>query len=179
MAVNGKKKGNRAERVLANWWQNWSGLEFSRVPQSGGLRWQKKDDISGDIICTSERESRRFPFSIESKSYNDLRFEHYILGLTKVKIKDFWDQCSTDAIRSGKYPILFMRYNNMRSSTWFVMMRFEEFKLLDSKAFEFPYFKVKTKDEILVIMNSEDLGNTDYKTFIKKIKIKRNGEKRN
>lgn len=178
MAINGKKKGNRAERALANWWQEWSGLEFSRVPQSGGLRWKKTDDISGDIIPTDKKGTRRFPFSIESKSYNDLRFEHIVLGLSKVKIQEFWKQAKDDAIRGEKYPILFLRYNNMKSNTWFVMLRYEEFKYMDKDLFEFPYFDIRQNGERVIIMNSNDLLKTDYQNFIKKLKIKRNGEKR-
>lgn len=177
MAINGKKKGNKAERALANWWQDWSGLEFSRVPQSGGLRWQKKDDICGDIICTEERQSRRFPFSIESKSYSDLKFESLILGLKSNKVRDFWIQAKTDANRSNKFPILFVRYNNMKAATWFTFIRFEEFKYLEKSKFNYPYFEVRDGEEHLIIMNSDDLKANDYKIFIKKVKIKRNGEK--
>ena len=179
MAINGKKKGNKAERALCKWWTEWSGLEFSRVPQSGGLRWQKKDDIVGDIIITDERQSRRFPFSIESKSYSDLRFEHIVLGLSKVKVLEFWKQAKEDAIRSEKFPILFMRYNNMKANTWFVMLRYEEFKFnSDIDQIEYPYFDLYIEKERVIIMNSNDLLKADYQNFIKKLKIKRNGEKR-
>ena len=178
MAVNGKAKGNKGERDLAKWWKDWSGLEFSRVPQSGGLRWQKTDDISGDIIPTDKKGTRRFPFSIESKSYRDLRFEHIILGNTKVKILEFWAQAKADGLRGNKYPILFFRYNGMKKYTWFLMIRYEEFKYLDKKLFEFPYFDLTTNGERVIIMNSTDALKTDYHKFIKSIKIKRNGEKR-
>ena len=179
MAINGKRKGNKSERELAKWWQGWSGIEFSRVPQSGGLRWQKTDDIAGDIIPTDKKGTRRFPFSIESKSYKDLRFEHIILGNKNVKILEFWEQAKSDALRSIKYPILFLRYNGMKKSTWFVMLRYEEFKFNSNiDKIEYPYFDLYIEKERVIIMNSNDLLKTDYQTFIKKLKIKRNGEKR-
>lgn len=178
MGVNGKKKGNKGELALTKWWTQWSGFEFSRVPQSGGLRWQKQDDICGDIIITDERQSRRFPFSIESKSYKDINFEQMILGQKKNMVMGFWEQCKTDAERSKKYPILFMRYNGMKANTWFTVLRYEEFKYVDKKLIDNPYFDIKGKDERIIIINSSDLIKTDYHKFIKQLKIKRNGEKR-
>lgn len=180
MAINRKKKGSKAERALCKWWETWSGLEFNRVPASGGLRWQKTDNISGDIICTSERESRRFPFSVESKAYNDIRFEHYVIGNKKSKVREFWDQSKSDALRSNKYPILFMRYNGMKANTWMVMIRQQEYNLLniDFSLLDYPIIKISSKEDELVIINSNDLLKTNYKEFIKLIKIKRNGEKR-
>lgn len=174
--ANGKTKGSKNEREVSKWWQEWSGMEFSRVPASGGLRWQKKDDISGDIICTDPRQSRRFPFSIEAKFYKDINFEHLILGNKKQKIIDFWGQAVEDGIRANRLPLLFMRYNGMPKQTWFVAMEPRVFKVMLSKVKEmnYGYFEVTTDEGIqFVIINSNDLLTTDYKDFsltIKKLK---------
>lgn len=178
MAVNGKRKGNKNERNLCKWWTNWSGLEFSRVPASGGLRWQKKDDISGDVICTDTRHSRRFPFSIEAKAYKDIRFEHLVLGNKNVKLIEFWEQAKEDARRSKKVPILFMRYNGMPSSTWFTIIPLNVYKQFKLKmgVTKYPVIKITLQDEEIVLMNSEDLSNVDYKEFIISIKkLNKNG----
>lgn len=177
--ANGKKKGNRNERDLAKWWKNWTGLEFSRVPASGGLRWQKKDDICGDIICTDPRKSRRFPFSIETKFYKDINFEHLILGNKSAKIWEFWKQAKEDGERSGRVPILFMRYNNMPKDTWFTVVELKVFNIIlkNSKSgLNHTYFIIEGKENRVACLNSNSLSAIDYKKLIKDIKIaKRNG----
>jgi hypothetical protein len=179
MAVNGKKKGSKNERNLCKWWQSWSGIEFTRVPASGGLRWGKTSNTTGDLIVADERASRRFPFSIEAKSYNDIRFEHLILGNKKIKVIEFWEQCKEDAVRGNKIPILFMRYNNMAASTWFVIISEDIYKIWvkNKGKNSFPLAKLILPEESLVLMNSNDITSVDYKEFIKQIKIyNRNGK---
>lgn len=167
---NSRAKGSKNERELSKWWQKWSGLEFSRVPASGGLRWQKKDDITGDLICTDPRRSRRFPFSIETKFYKDINFEHLILGNKKQKIIEFWEQAKEDGARANRIPILFMRYNMMPKATWFVAMETRVFKELykqrgGTDKFEYAFFVVRTPEQEFTIINSNDLLSTDYKKF--------------
>ena len=74
MAVNSKSKGGRFERAISKWFTNWTGYEFNRVPASGGLRWKNAENITSDVACTDSKNSRKFRFSIESKSYQDLNF---------------------------------------------------------------------------------------------------------
>lgn len=178
MAVNGKKKGSKNERNLSKWWQNWSGLEFGRVPASGGLRWKKTENITGDIIVTDERASRRFPFSIEAKSYNDIRFEHLILGNKKVKVLEFWQQSKDDAERGKKIPILFMRYNGMAASTWFIVINFRTYKTWRKLGGvnKFPLAYIEMENEAIVLMNSNDFNNVNYNEFIKQLKITNRNE---
>lgn len=116
---NSKNKGNRAERDVAKWWEQFTGYEFGRVPASGGLRWKKTDNITSDVICTDDKHSRRFPFSIEVKFYKDINFEHILLGNKKCKIREFWEQAKSDADRGNKLPILMMRYNGMPKDQYF------------------------------------------------------------
>lgn len=52
--INSKKKGNRLELAVTQFMKEWTGYEFSRVPQSGGLRWQNRTSIAGDVICTDK-----------------------------------------------------------------------------------------------------------------------------
>lgn len=111
MRKNSRNKGSRFERSVAKAWESWTGYKFSRTPGSGG--WAKAKDAVGDLVCTDEKHSRRFPFSIECKSYQDIKFEHLLLGNKTCKIHDFWDQASRDANKINKLPILIMRYNSM------------------------------------------------------------------
>ena len=178
MATNGKKKGNKAERELAKWWQQWTSFEFTRVPASGGLRWKTMvNTTTSDLICANDRHNRRFQFSIESKSYKDINFEHLILGNKKAKIREFWDQTNNDAERSSKVPILFMRYNNMAKNTWFVIIPYYVYDLFFPNLITWDYnrFHVTGKDN-LVILNSNDLLKIDYmKLHLKLKKFRKNG----
>ena len=78
--VNSKQKGSRFERSICKFFQDWTGYEFSRVPASGGLRWKKTDNITSDITCSDPKHSRRFSLSVECKSYQEIKFEHLLLG---------------------------------------------------------------------------------------------------
>lgn len=120
--INSRTKGNKFERDVAKWFQKWTGYEFGRVPSSGGLRWKKTDNITGDITCTDDKHSRRFPYSIECKFYNELKFEHILLGNKSCKIMGFWEQCKSDAARANKVPMLIMRYNQMPKEEYFIML---------------------------------------------------------
>ena len=178
--ANSRQKGSKNERELCKWFTDWTkGLEFQRVPASGGLRWKKTDDITGDIICSERGSNRKFPFTVEAKFYKDINFEHLILGNKKIKILEFWEQAKEDSIRAQrrKAPMLFMRYNGMPKRVWFVVMEPKTFDEIDHTKGKHTHFKIQLETgEELYIMNSNDLLNTDYKTFAKYIKSKlRNG----
>lgn len=178
--ANGKKKGNKAERDLCKWFQQWTGMEFTRIPASGGLRWKGlANATTGDLICAHKTHGRRFQFSVESKSYKDINFEHLILGNKKAKIREFWNQAIEDAKRGDKVPILFMRYNGMTKNTFFVMLPQYVFNLLFPTliTFDYTYFKViDPKGDNTVIVNSNDLLKFDYLTLHKNLKkLRRNG----
>lgn len=120
--VNSKKKGSKWERDVCKFMKEWTGYEFSRTPASGGLRWHKKDDIVSDVICTDEKHGHRFPGAIECKFYQEIKFEHVLLGNDSCKIMEFWNQATRDAERAKKLPLLIMRYNNMPKGEAFLMI---------------------------------------------------------
>lgn len=179
--ANSKKKGSKNERDVCKFWKEWSGLSFTRVPASGGLRWKKTDNITGDIICDDERKSRRFPFSIEAKFYKDINFEHMILGNKKQKFIEFWEQAKEDAERGNKLPILFARYNGMPKMVWFVAIPISIWEILQKMKFKAQgtFFIVSTPDDDFIIMNSSELLQIDFKTFsINCKKLNRNAKNR-
>jgi len=120
--MNSKKKGNRNERKTAKLFETWTGYPFERVPSSGGLRWAKKSDTVGDIICTDEHHSRYFTFSIECKAHAEINFSELLLPNKGVKILEFWSQACEDATRANRIPILLMRFNGMPSDFYFVVL---------------------------------------------------------
>lgn len=160
MAINSKKKGNRNERLGTKLWSKWTGWEFSRVPASGGLRWKKTDDITGDIICT-EKGVYNFKFSIEMKFHKDIEFNYLLLGKKKNPVMKFWEQCKKDASRADKIPILFMRYNGMPKDTYFVVISHETFKKI-SKLIKFSNGYLRYGKQF-IIFNSVDLFRSSFK----------------
>jgi Holliday junction resolvase len=73
--INSKAKGSKNERYAAKALEEWVGFPFTRVPQSGGLRWQGGQNITGDIIPEDMYKLQDFPFSVEVKARKELDFE--------------------------------------------------------------------------------------------------------
>ena len=167
--VNSRSKGRRGEVKAKEVLQKWTGMEFHRVPASGGLRWKKTDNITGDLICG--HPTHRFDFSIEVKNYREINFEHLLMPQVKSIItNEFWPQCLKDADRGKKIPLLMMRYDGIRPGDFFfLVMRYLDFKFfkkyLDTTL---PYFKYGK----LVILNSNILFETDYDECIKPLSEK-------
>ncbi len=163
MAKNSKQKGNKFERTVCKFWEKWTGYEFQRVPQSGGLRWKNASDITSDVICTDKKHSKRFPFSVECKSYQDIRFEHILLEHKSCKIIEFWEQTKRDAKRGGKIPTLFMRYNSMPKDEMFVIFNISSL-VGHTLNFKKPTMTIalKTGEVIYVCMASDILANLTY-----------------
>ena len=169
--TNSKDKGSRNERSVAKLFNIWTGYNFARTPQSGGLRWHKKDTI-GDIVCTDEIHSRKFPFSIECKFHADVEFS-YLLDNTVSKkankVTLFWEQAKNDAERAGKEPLLFIRRNMMKADTHFVVMNQKLYNSITSEMdikFEpsLGIIKYKAKDLNLVFLSSVDFFKLPYTT---------------
>ncbi len=118
--ANSKKKGNRFERVVAKFFTEWSGFNFGRTPGSGSFH--NNRDLGSDLICNDDKHKNRCCISIECKNYQDIRFEHVLLGNKRCKIFDFWKQASKDAKRTKKFPILCMRYNSMHKGEFFFVI---------------------------------------------------------
>ena len=173
--INSKNKGSRFERQVCKFFTKWTGYEFSRVPASGGLRWKKTDNITADITCTDDKHSRRFLFSVECKSYNDIRFEHILLGNKSCKILSFWEQANNDANRSGKIPLLVMKYNNMPKDEAFVVVQKDLFNKVIvplSNKFKKPVMAISmNKDNVFMILMLSDLMSIDYNIFHKNTKM--------
>lgn len=175
--INSKNKGAKNEREVCKVLQEWSGYEFSRVPQSGGLRWKKTDNITGDVICSDPKGAYRFNLSIEAKFHNDFRFEHILLPNSKVKILSFWEQAVEDSNRADREPMVWMRYNGMKKGIWFIIIRKKLFdKTKNLMEISSGYFDLILKDKELTILMSTDLTTCTYKKFIRAVKNLRKNE---
>jgi len=109
--INSRSKGRRGEAKACDFFHEWSGMKFVRVPASGGLRWKNTTNTTGDIIA--DEPNYVFPFSVEVKNMAEINFQHLIYDV-KSDIKKFWSQALSDAKRGKKVPILLMRQNGKR-----------------------------------------------------------------
>lgn len=168
--MNSKNKGNRFERKIGTWFTKWTGYKFERNRLGSGA-WHTNKDAGSDITCTDPKHAHRCKLSIECKSYKDIKFEHVLLGNKGCDILKFWDQASKDAKRTGKYPILCMRYNSMPREDFFFVVN------NDLGNFILQYVEGKKsmalflEKEILHIFMAHDiLKLVPYKELHKKVK---------
>jgi len=129
--INSSRKGAKAERALSKILTEWVGVEFQRVPRSGGLRWSSGLMITGDTIPSDPRWLVRFPFSIESKVRDSVVFQHLIMDQNS-EIADFYFQAESDADRVDKIPLVFFRYDRMEKGLYFNILPIDVFKELKS-----------------------------------------------
>jgi hypothetical protein len=162
--INSSKKGAKAERALSKELTAWVGVEFQRVPRSGGLRWGSGLMVTGDTIPADPVWLVRFPFSIESKVRASINFQELILDQNS-EIASFWDQASTDAGRVDKIPIVFFRYDFLKKGLYFIVVSFEVFKAIKpvikktQKIKSMKYFNFSNK---FVIFTSNYLLDSPY-----------------
>ena len=104
--VQGRKKGSKFERDIAKEISEWTGVEFKRTPMSGG--WAK----TGDITPKDPKAMVDFPFSIECKNQEVFSSAMLMDCIGKRKfnasIKSWWKQCTDDAKKAKKKPLLVM-----------------------------------------------------------------------
>jgi hypothetical protein len=118
--INSKVKGNKNELTLAKALSSYTGLEFVRVPQSGGLRWENAATVIGDLIVTNA--DAVFPFAVETKHLKTLALQKSGLLRTKSKIYGLFEQAARDGLRADKIPSLWVRGNGMPAGTWWVFI---------------------------------------------------------
>lgn len=169
--INGRNKGNRGERDFARVLGDWTGKKFARVPSSGGLNW-KASHAKGDIVVTEE--GHFFPFCVEVKTYKELNFQH-LLYLEKAEILKFWKQCSRDADKANKAPLLAMRTNSIKKDFYFLIMNTEHFEkiLLFDSTYDYSPIRTINIDNLgLKIIHSIDFfKEISYKKIRKPLKL--------
>jgi len=122
--TNGKRKGSGYERALSKILTKWaSGQDkdywFYRTAASGGIPTMSggNPDLSGDIMPLNEDVSWMKIFSFEAKcGYGGASFDKHLTGVKGNCIRDFWKQCTEDATKHSKIPILVFKKD--RTKAW-------------------------------------------------------------
>lgn len=165
-----KQKGNENERNLAKWFERWTGEKFARVPASGGLRWQNKDSVVGDVV--TQDETFYFPFTIETKHVQNAGI---VKGKTEITAKynlfQYWQQAETDTARLNtsegkptKVTLLLVRQNRMPKDTWYFFVDRKLKSILRRLGLEFAHYATKASTTIFAAKSDEVL-KIDFKKF--------------
>lgn len=173
MGVNGCQKGKNGERelgkVLSKWWDD---AEFVRSPGSGGFMtihaaelMKGGYDMGGDFICPPD-----FPFSVECKRRKVI--DLYSMVRISVPNPDdkespisWWHQCSRDAQRSNKHPLVCFREDRKQ---WYILIEtnvlyklYPENQYVSMYNFSICPLKYLTsilKENILNVINSNEVN---------------------
>ena len=165
--INSSKKGSKNERELAHAFEEWTGYKFARVPRSGGLRWQRTLDTTGDLIVADTEHIHEFPFSVETKFHSEVNFWKILRG-QKSDLLEFWRQAVEDGERGKKVPIVFFRFNGLPKQYWFCIISYKLYRAIKDKLF-FEYGFVNYENTI-VIFEALYLFESNYKTLLPIVK---------
>lgn len=120
MGVNGRKKGQTAERKLAKLFSTWWGSDFARTPLSGGFataKFREDWNACGDLVTPD----KTFPFCVESKKVEGWTLEQ-MLTSQKTHIHKWWEQ-TVQETPEGKIPLLVFTKNH---APLYAMMRYTD-----------------------------------------------------
>jgi len=156
--INSKNKGSRNERYATQALEEWTSMPFTRVPQSGGLRWQGGQNITGDIIPEDMYELEAFPFSVEVKVRKELAFEDLLLPNNSDILK-FWAQSTADAARVNKIPMVMMRRDRMPKNSFYILFPLSTYIRIRKYLYLHKYLRYAKE---FIICYSDEFFKADY-----------------
>lgn len=166
MSINSKAKGSSFERYISKELTKWlTGEEkpyaFWRTSNSGGLATINSmyEDFSGDITgITNEAKKFTSKFNIELKNgYPSASLDNLFKNNKNENYKDFWIQCTRDAEKSKKEPILIFK----KKGSYPILIGINEktFENLSNKLKSLKYIKIKWELDTLMLMNFNEFLN--------------------
>lgn len=166
--INSKRKGNRNELALSKWLSEWTGLQFQRVPASGGLGWKGSVQTIGDLVCTTPDVD--FPFTIETKSLKNIGLKTLKTAELRINscIFKHWEQCEREGKAAGKVPLFFVRDLYMKPNTWWVFM---DSVIYDTPSIPIDYFGNKGDVHLIGFNSSKFERELSYNEWLKKLNI--------
>jgi len=157
--------GAANERALVKKLRKWAGIDFARVPSSGGLRWKDGQNIVGDLVCPDINAV--FPFSVETKHYAKVTcvVKEGLLVPTCTMYK-IWEQAKRDAARENKIPICFIKVGKQKG--WSIYLASRDMMRLHIYLEGVAYYRQKPWDSCngFGVFSSVDLFKIPFQEII-------------
>lgn len=171
-----KRKGNTYERRIADLLTESTGVNFRRVPASGG--WNKfstkhvrTDIFTGDLVC----DRSDFLCSIEVKNRVKFSFESILSSPEKAPFTEWWFQCINDANSVKLHPLLFFKPDRAKD---FLAIDESTVKLLKIDLNKINHFSLNCYEQLLSIKDRNKICHDiklptpfifDWKEFSEKV----------
>lgn len=108
MAVDSRAKGSRAELDIAKHLKTKTGLDFKRVPMSGGLH--ESHQLKGDLYLVNSLNI----YCIEVKHYKDDHLTSKALTDKTPQILEWWLQTIREAAQISRKPLLIYKFDRSK-----------------------------------------------------------------
>jgi len=118
--IDSRAKGARFELEIAKKLSSITGLDFKRVPMSGGLH--ESHQLKGDLYLVNSLNI----YCIEVKHYANDQFTSKILTDKDPTIYEWWKQTKREAAQISRKPLLIYKFDRSK-----VFCAFEEMPLDD------------------------------------------------
>lgn len=172
--INSKKKGNRNERLCASVMSDWTGIKFTKVPASGGMRLKDTSLMAGDLMpeegTSMDKEADNYmPFIIETKHKAKLHYETPLPD--RSLLRNIWNKAIEDANRSGRIPIALLRENGMPKGEYlFIVSGIHFYTPLFTQSVKPLFVSDITKDYFVGYNSKTFFESITYKQFCNAIK---------
>jgi Holliday junction resolvase len=139
--VDSRAKGSRAETDVAKALKQYTGLDFKRVPLSGGLH--ASHQLKGDLYLVNSLNV----YCIEVKHYKDCHLTSNILTDSVPQIQEWWLQTIREAAQISRKPLLIFKHDR---SKLFVAFKeppsTEEYRYMFVNLGEYQFYVAKLQD---------------------------------
>ena len=108
MTIDSRAKGARAETEVAKVLKSKTGLDFKRVPTSGGLH--ESHQLKGDLYLVNSLNI----FCIEVKHYKDDHLTSKVLTDRNPQLLEWWKQTVREAAQISRKPLLIYKFDRSK-----------------------------------------------------------------
>lgn len=108
MTIDSRAKGARAETEVAKVLKSKTGLDFKRVPMSGGLH--ESHQLKGDLYLVNSLNI----FCIEVKHYKDDHLTSKVLTDRNPQLLEWWKQTVREAAQISRKPLLIYNFDRSK-----------------------------------------------------------------
>lgn len=106
--VDSRQKGARGEVEAAKILKQYTGLDFKRVPLSGGLH--ASHGLKGDLYLVNSLNI----YCIEVKNYADDHLTSKVLTDKTPQLQTWWEQTIREAAQVSRKPLLIYKFNRSK-----------------------------------------------------------------